>query len=117
SSTAAVTVKLVLAVIEPDVALMLVPPVATLLANPAVVMVATAGVAELHCTLAVMSWVVPLLNVPVALNCSVMPTAIEGTAGVIAIDTSAAGVTSRVVEPVTAPELALTDVLPTATLL
>ena len=58
-----------------------------------------------------------MLNVPVALNCSVMPTAIEGTAGVIAIDTSAAGVTSRVVEPVTAPELALTDVLPTATLL
>jgi hypothetical protein len=45
-------------------------------------------------------------NVPVAVNCSVLPFAIEGFAGVTATDTSVAEVTVRVVEPLTAPEAA-----------
>ena len=39
----------------------------------------------------------------------------DGIAGVTAIDTRVAGVTFKVVEPLTAPEVAVTDVLPTAT--
>jgi hypothetical protein len=45
-------------------------------------------------------------KVPVAVNCSVAPFAIEGFAGVTAIDTSVAAVTVRVVEPVIPPETA-----------
>jgi hypothetical protein len=40
-------------------------------------------------------------------NCSVVPFAIEGFAGVTAIDTSVAEVTVKIVEPVTPPEAAL----------
>jgi len=50
--------------------------------------------------------------VPIAVNCCVVP---EGTAtvcGSIAIDTNVAAVTVNTVEPVTAPELALTVAVP-----
>jgi len=46
-------------------------------------------------------------KVPVAVNCCVVPLAIEGLAGVTAIDTSVADVTVKIVEPMTPPETAL----------
>ena len=59
-------------------------------------------------------WVLPEVNVPVAVNCWVTPSGITGMAGVIAIDTRTSGVTLKVVEPVTAAEVALRVLLPTA---
>jgi len=50
--------------------------------------------------------------VPVAVNCWLVPSAIDGFAGVIAIETRAALVTVRVVEPLTVPELAAIVVVP-----
>ena len=50
-----------------------------------------------------------------ALNCCVLPLAIEGFAGVTAIDTNAATPTVRVVLPVTPAELALIVDVPFAT--
>jgi len=52
--------------------------------------------------------------VPVAVNCCVIPVAIEGSAGVTAIETNVAGLTVRLVEPLTVPDVAVTEVLPTA---
>ena len=49
---------------------------------------------------------------PVAANCWFVPDAIDGFAGVIAIETRAALVTVRVVDPLTAPELAAMTVAP-----
>ena len=47
-----------------------------------------------------------------AVNCCVVPFAIEGFAGVTAIDTTTAGPTVKVVLPVTPAELALTWEVP-----
>jgi hypothetical protein len=51
--------------------------------------------------------------VPVAVNCWFVPNAIEGVAGVTAMDTSAGAVTAKVVDPLNVPELAPTVVIPT----
>ena len=48
--------------------------------------VAVVVVPELQVTLEVRFWVVPSLNVPVAVNCCVAPLEIDGFAGVTAID-------------------------------
>jgi hypothetical protein len=48
-------------------------------------------------------------------NCCVVPFAIDGFAGVTAIDTGIAGVTVKVVLPVNPPEEALTWDVPCAT--
>ena len=50
------------------------------------------------------------------MNCCVVPSGIVGMAGVTAIETRTAGVTLRVVEPTIDPEVAVTLVLPSATL-
>src|SRR5262245_53678374 len=56
---------------------MVVVPVAKVVARPALTgalaIVATDATAELQCELMVTSWVVPSLNVPVAVNCWVDP--------------------------------------------
>ena len=52
-----------------------------------------------------------------AVNCCCVPSAIDGVAGVIAIETSTAAVTVNVVDPVTEPELALIVAVPSARLL
>jgi hypothetical protein len=73
TSAAAVTVNIVLAVIEPEAADIFVNPMPTVVANPcvfvALLMVATVVVSELHCTVLVMFCVLPSVNVPVAVNC------------------------------------------------
>ena len=61
--------------------------------------VATGKDDELHVTDAVMSWLDPSENVPVALNCCVVPETMFVLAGATAMDNSVAGVTVRVVEP------------------
>ncbi len=116
TNVAAVTVSEVEPLIEPDVAVIVVLPCATLVANPAALIVATLVVPELHVTVPVRFWVVLLLYVPVAVNCSVAPAVIEGLAGVTAIDTNVAAVTVRIVEPLIEPEVAVIVVLPCATL-
>jgi hypothetical protein len=50
--------------------------------------------------------------VPIAVNCCLVPNAIEEFRGVIAIETRAALVTVRVVDPLTVPELAAIVVFP-----
>lgn len=69
-------------------------------------MVATLAAEELQCVLSVTSCVLASLNVPVAVNCCVLPSATFGAAGVIAIEDSVALLTVNVVVPVTPEALA-----------
>src|SRR5262249_61331522 len=77
-------------VTAPEVALMVVVPAATAVARPWVplvlLMVAVPVTDEAHVTDVVRFWVLPSLNVPVAVNCWVAPLAIDGFAGVTASD-------------------------------
>lgn len=70
-------------------------------------MVATVGSEELHSTDAVMSWVLLSLNVPVAVNCFVVPMAMLELLGVTAMDTRVAAVTVSEAVPLTDPEVAV----------
>ncbi len=120
TSAAAVTVKVVAPEIEPEVAEIVAVPVFTLLARPLVprvlLMLAIDASEELQWTVVVRSWVELSVNVPVAMNCWLVPSGIEGIAGVIAIETSCAGEIVSEVDPVTEPEVAEIVVVPTATL-
>ena len=49
------------------------------------------------------------------MNCCVNPLAIEGFGGVTAIDCNTGAVTVKLVEPITAPNVALIVLAPTAT--
>jgi hypothetical protein len=121
TNAAALTVSVVDPCTDPALAVMVAEPVATLLASPwlpaLLLIVAAEVVSELHCTVPVTSCVLPSVKLPVAVNCFVVPNGISGIAGVTAIETSAAGLTLSVVVPETVPAVALTPVLPTATLL
>jgi len=110
-----VTVKVVEPVMPPETALITLVPAATPVANPSAVIVATVVVTELHVAVLVKFCVELSEKVPVAVNCSVVPFTIEGSAGVTAIDTSVAAVTVKVVDPVMAPETACIWLVPTAT--
>src|SRR3954471_10810506 len=91
---AEVTVNAVVPVIDPEAAVMLVVPGAALVAKPCLsdelLIVATELASELHWTVEVRFWVVPSVNVPVALNCWVVPNGMEGIAGVTASETRVA---------------------------
>jgi hypothetical protein len=119
TKAAAVTVSVVDPLIDPEVAEMLAVPGATVVANPivepALLIVATLGVSELHCTVAVMFCMLPSVYVPVAVNCWVVPNGRVGIAGVTAIETNVAAVTVTVVEPLIVPEVAVIAALPTTT--
>jgi hypothetical protein len=82
----------------PNVAVIVVVPCAALVAKPtvSVLMTAVDTEEELHDTVAVMFFELPSLYVPLARNCCAVPKAIVGACGVIAIDTNAAGLTTRV---------------------
>ena len=86
-----VTTSSVEPVIDPEVVLIVVVPAASALARPFVpvvlLTVATFAVVELQVTDWVRSYVLPVLNVPVAKNCCVLPIIKVGVAGVTAIDT------------------------------
>jgi hypothetical protein len=60
--------------------------------------------------------VLPLLYVPVAVNCCVSLGPIDGLAGVTAIEVRVAAVTVRDVEPLIDPDVAVMVVVPAATL-
>jgi len=100
---ATLTVRVVEAEIDPDVAEMLELPPATLAAKPwlpgALLIVAAEALDEAHWTEPVMSCVLPSVKVPVAANCSVVPRGIVGIAGVMAMETKVAAVTVKVEEP------------------
>jgi hypothetical protein len=80
-------------------------------------MVAVETVSDDHVTVLVRFCVLPSLNVPVAVNACIVPSAIDGVAGVIAIETRAAVVTVSVVVPLTEPEVAVIAAVPCPTLL
>jgi hypothetical protein len=61
-------------------------PGATPLAKPVLLIIATAGFEELQIALSVKLWVLPSLYIPVAVNCCVLPFAIDGSAEATAID-------------------------------
>ena len=70
----------------PELAMIVVLPAATPVASPAVLMVATNVAAEFHVAELVRFCALPSLKVPVAVNCCVAPFAMEGLAGVTAIE-------------------------------
>ena len=76
-------------------------------ANPVAPTEATAAVDDDQATERVKSCTVPLVNVPVALNCWVVPSGTDALCGVTANATSTAGVTVKVVDPDTEPEEAV----------
>jgi hypothetical protein len=90
--SAAVTVKTVVPLIVPWLAVIVVVPEATAVASPclpaALLIVATAVILDVHVTDLVTSRVLPPVNVPVALNCSVLPAEIEGLSGVTKMEIS-----------------------------
>jgi hypothetical protein len=107
TSVAAVTLRPVDPVMEPCLAEIVVDcPEVTPVACPAALMVAAVAFDELQVTELVKSCVLLFENVPVAVNCAVVPVATEPFAGVTAIDTSVAAVTLRPVDPVMEPCLA-----------
>lgn len=80
-------------VIPPCAALMFVVPAPAPVAKPDAVIVATDEFDEDQVTEPVRFWVVPSLKVPVAVNWSVVPLAIEVLGALIVIDCSVAAVT------------------------
>jgi hypothetical protein len=107
---AAVTSSEVVPLTEPFFTVMVVVPTPALLARPvAALMVATVATPEdqVESGDAVRSWVELSVNVPVAVNCCVKPLAIDGFAGVTAIETRAAGLTASKIEPAVEPEVAV----------
>jgi hypothetical protein len=106
TSAAAVTVRTVELLMLPEVAVIVAVPMPTLLASPALLIVAVVSVSDDQLAVLVRFWVLPSVNVPVAVNCWLVPSASEAVAGVMASDTSAAEVTVRMVDPVTVPALA-----------
>ena len=104
TSVAVVMVRVVEALTEPDVAVIVATPTALLVARPCVpgeLLTATrAALEELQVMILVTFSVLPSVNVPVAVNCFVVPAAVDGLSGLKATDFRAAGVTVMVVLPV-----------------
>ena len=111
---AELTVRVVLPDTVPEVAVMVVVPVAMAVARPLLLTVATDVLDELQMTWAVISWVVPSENVPVAVNCWVAPPAMLGSVGVTATEDRVPEVTVRVVLPEIVPEVAVMVAVPAA---
>jgi hypothetical protein len=88
TNTAGPTVREVLPVTPAALALIWEVPWAAPVARPPAVMVATAAFDETQVAELVRSWVLPSEYVPVAVNCSEFPLAIDGLAGLTAIDTN-----------------------------
>jgi hypothetical protein len=81
-------------------------------AEPPLPIVATVAGDALQFTVAVRSCVLPSLYVPLAVNCCVVPFAIEALAGLIVIAVNTGGVTDNDAEPLIAPADALMLVAP-----
>jgi len=109
------TVMLVDPATDPEVAVIVEEPVPVPEARPPVVMTAIEEFDELHVAELVRSCVLPSLNVPIAVNCWVVPNATEGFGGVTAIDCSVAPVIAKPPEPLTLPNVATTVTAPAPT--
>src|SRR6186713_685444 len=111
TSVAAETVSVVEPETAPDVAVIVLEPTSAPVARPsepaAFEIVATAVSDELQVTAVVRSCVEASVYTPVAVNCCVVPLAMPGRAGVTSIETSVAAEIVNVVEPETAPEVAV----------
>lgn len=92
---------------------MVTTPVATEVAMPVAPMVATAGADEVHVTDDVRFCVVPSVKVPVAVNCSIVPSGIDTLPGATEIEVRIADVTVRFVWPETLPDVAVIVTVPT----
>jgi len=118
-NVAGVTVNMVDDDMLPDVAVIVVEPAATGVTSPleaaALLMVATDVDDELQVTVVVRFCVEPSEYVPAAVNCCVVPSTMFGLDGVIATETSVAGVTVSVVDPDRVPDVAVIVVEPAAT--
>jgi hypothetical protein len=92
TSAGAITVMAVKPEMLPDLAVIVVAPVETGVVKPfklvALLIVATLGADEVHVTDVVIFLIELSEKVPVAVNCSLVPRAIFGFTGVIAIDRS-----------------------------
>jgi hypothetical protein len=103
----------------PDVALIVVEPAAIDVASPldpaALLIVAAPVLEEFQVTKLVKSCVEPSEYVPVAVNCWVVPLAMLGLGGVIAMETSVAGVIVSMANPEMLPDVAWIVVEPLAT--
>src|SRR5262245_40662583 len=112
-NVALLTVSVVVLVTAPTVARMVLVPTAKAEARPPEEIVAAAVLLEVQRAEAVTFCVVLSEKVPVAVNCCVTPTGMEGLAGVMAIDTRVAEVTVMFVLLLLPPKLAVMVELPT----
>ena len=106
------TVRVVLAEVLPEVAVMVAVPAETAVANPLALTVATDGFNEAQVTWVVVSWLVPSENPPAAINCWTAPTGVLGLAGFKVMEDRVAEVTVRVVLPEILPEVAVMIAVP-----
>lgn len=103
---AGVTAKMVEPPMLAAVAVIVVWPVAKPAASPFALTFATDANVEVHVADAVRSSVLPSAYVPVAANCWLVPSAMEGVTGVTATETSKVELTLTVAEALMAPRLA-----------
>lgn len=113
---AGVIVRFALPLIALEVAVTSAVPSPVLVASPPALTVNTVVSLEVHLAVFVRSCVVPPVYVPKAVNCCFVPSAAEALEGDTASVTSAAGVTVRVLEPVTDDDVAVITVCPVPTL-
>lgn len=103
-NAALVTVTVALEEMLPEVAVTEDDPIPVAIASPNVpfALIATsAGLPDVHCTTAVIFCVLPSVNVPVADNCTLVPSANDAVAGDTASEASAAAPTVKVALPLT----------------
>jgi len=112
--SAAVTVSDAVPVTLPEVALMVVLPVPIEVARPVESTVATLEEPEDQLT-EVRSCVLPSSKLPTAVNCWLVPSAIDALTGLTAIETRCAATTVRLVESVNDPTCAVSVVEPAPT--
>ncbi len=112
---AVVTVNVAEPLIVPEVALMAAVPGAIAVASPPLFTVATEVDDEFHRAEPVRLLVVPLLYVPVAVNCWLLPAGMEALDGETEIDVKTAAVIVSLAEPLIEPTLALIVAVPCAT--
>lgn len=116
TTDAGVTVSAVEPLVPPRVAVIGAVPVAREVPSALELKVTIAGFPDIHVLAVVRSCVLPSLNAPIAVNCCVVPNAMEVEGGFTVIDRSAALVTVRVEEDKIKPDDADTLHVPLETL-
>ena len=112
-SVAGVTVRTAVLEVTPvKEAVMLLVPVPTPVAKPELLMVATVVVAEFQVTEPLIFAWLESLYVPVAVNCCIVPLAIDGFAGVTAMDCRKTPVIVNVCAEEAFPEVVSVTVMP-----